>query len=443
MNREMTVKLGLVALLMMLLMIPLLLIGGLVEERQGLRDRVLEDIANSASRQQQVIGPLLVLPYRKTVREWKTHAKTGQRYEESHVRQGRLYFLPERLQVTSEVSSEPRSRGIYQALLYHSRNQFSGHFQVPANYGISADWADYVFDTPYLSVGISDIRGIESSLQLRWNEQTLAFTPGSGELLLESGVHADLPLPSTAGQQLAFTFDLALQGTRQLALSPLGRDSQWQMRADWPHPSFVGQFLPQRREVTAEGFTAHWQSSFFATNYEERLQACLGHRHCLSDSDNPFAVSFINPVDQYLKSERAIKYALLFIALTFAGFFLFEVLKRLAVHPMQYGLVGLALALFYLLLLSLAEHVPFALAYLLAAAACVLLLGIYLSAVLRSAWRGGAFALALGLLYGLLYVLLDAEDYALLMGSLLVFGLLAGVMLLTRRLDWYSLGRGA
>jgi inner membrane protein len=215
------------------------------------------------------------------------------------------------------------------------------------------------------------------------------------------------------------------------------------MRADWPHPSFVGQFLPQRREVTAEGFTAHWQSSFFATNYEERLQACLGHRHCLSDSDNPFAVSFINPVDQYLKSERAIKYALLFIALTFAGFFLFEVLKRLAVHPMQYGLVGLALALFYLLLLSLAEHVPFALAYLLAAAACVLLLGIYLSAVLRSAWRGGAFALALGLLYGLLYVLLDAEDYALLMGSLLVFGLLAGVMLLTRRLDWYSLGRGA
>ena len=110
--------------------------------------------------------------------------------------------------------------------------------------------------------------------------------------------------------------------------------------------------------MTAEGFTAHWQSSFFATNYEERLQACLGHRHCLSDSDNPFAVSFINPVDQYLKSERAIKYALLFIALTFAGFFLFEVLKRLAVHPMQYGLVGLALALFYLLLLSLAEHVP-------------------------------------------------------------------------------------
>src|SRR5690606_3224788 len=133
MNRGVTVQLGLVALLMMLLMIPLLLIGGLVEERQGLRDRVLEDIANSASRQQQVIGPLLVLPYRKTVREWKTHAKTGQRYEESHVRQGRLYFLPERLQVTSEVSSEPRSRGIYQALLYHSRNQFSGHFQVPAN----------------------------------------------------------------------------------------------------------------------------------------------------------------------------------------------------------------------------------------------------------------------------------------------------------------------
>ncbi|QKE64819.1 cell envelope integrity protein CreD [Aquipseudomonas campi] len=442
MNRSLAIKLGLIALLIFLLMIPIIMIDGMIEERQGLRDEVLQDIARSSSYSQQLTGPLLVLPYRKTLREWKTHAKTGQRYLEEREERGRLYFLPERFVMGGDVTTELRARGIYEARLYHSNNRISGHFELPAQFGISEDFADYRFEAPFLSVGISDIRGIKNDLKLKLNEQTLGFQPGSADSLLGAGVHAPLPaLDPSAAQRLEYAFDLQLQGTGQLDVTPVGRESQVELKADWPHPSFVGEYLPSEREIRQDGFNARWQTSFFATNLEEALGDCVGGGECHAFKARHFGVSFVDPVDQYLKSDRAIKYALLFIALTFAGFFLFEVLKRLAVHPVQYGLVGLSLALFYLLLLSLAEHMAFARAYALAASACVLLIGFYVSHVLHSWLRGAAFTAGLAGLYAMLYALLNAEDYALLMGSLLVFALLAAVMVLTRKLDWYGIGK--
>jgi inner membrane protein len=221
----------------------------------------------------------------------------------------------------------------------------------------------------------------------------------------------------------------------------VGRDSRVELSSDWPHPSFIGEYLPSSREVSASGFKAHWQTSFFATNLEEALRDCVREDSCNALSARNFGVNFIDPVDQYLKTERAIKYALLFIGLTFAVFFLFEVLKRMAVHPVQYALVGMSLALFYLLLLSLSEHLSFATAYTISATACVALIGFYVSYVLHSAARGAGFAGLLALLYAMLFGLLGAEDYALLMGSVLVFGVLAGVMVLTRKLDWYGVGK--
>jgi inner membrane protein len=444
MNRSLAIKLGLIALLIILLMIPIIMIDGMIEERQGLRDEVLQDIARSSSYNQQLTGPLLVQPYRKTLREWKTHAKTGQRYLEESEERGRLYFLPERFVMGGEVTTELRARGIYQARLYHSANRIGGHFELPAQFGISEDFADYRFDEPFLAVGISDIRGIKNDLKLQLNGQTLAFQPGSADSLLGAGVHAPLPaLDPAKAQRLEYAFDLLLQGTGQLDVTPVGRDSRVELKADWPHPSFVGEYLPSEREIRQDGFSASWQTSFFATNLEEALADCVGGGECQAFQGRHFGVSFVDPVDQYLKSDRAIKYALLFIALTFAGFFLFEVLKRLAVHPVQYGLVGLSLAFFYLLLLSLAEHLDFARAYALAATACVLLIGFYVSHVLHSWLRGAGFTAGLAALYAMLYALLNAEDYALLMGSLLVFGLLASVMVLTRKLDWYGIGKPA
>ncbi|MEO4047066.1 cell envelope integrity protein CreD [Pseudomonas sp. CAU 1711] len=446
MSRNLLIKLGAIAALIILLMIPILMIDGMVEERQSLRDRVLEDIARSSSHSQTITGPLLVVPYRKTERNWKTHVNTGERYLEESERSGRLYFLPERFTLGGTVTTELRARGIYQARLFHSNSRLSGHFEVPANFGISEDVADYRFGEPFVSLGISDIRGIKNNLVLEQDGRKLAFQPGSATSLLGAGVHAPLPLAVAdihQGRRLDFAFDLLLQGTGELNIVPVGRETLVDLEADWPHPSFVGAYLPGEREIDAKGFKARWQTSFFATNLQEVLSDCALGQECWELKNRHFGVSFVDPVDQYLKSDRALKYALLFIALTFAGFFLFEVLKRLAVHPVQYGLVGLALAMFYLLLLSLAEHMEFARAYALAASACVALIGFYVSHVLRSWWRGGGFSVALAGLYAMLYALLSAEDYALLMGSLLVFGLLAAVMVLTRKLDWYGLSKPA
>ncbi len=444
MTRTLGFKLGVIALLILLLLIPLLMIGGLVEERQRQRDHVLQDIARSSSYRQQLTGPILVLPYTKVLHEWKTQAKTGERYLEQRQVRGRLYFLPERFELNGRVVTELRARGIYQARLYHSDNQVSGRFELPARFGLGDELGLYQFDAPLLAVGISDIRGIGNALQLRLNGATLDFAPGSGDERFGAGVHVPLPaLDSQGGQRLEFAFDLKLQGTEQLSVVPVGRDSRVSLQADWPHPSFVGEYLPTQREVSAQGFSAHWQTSFFATDLEQSLQECVRKNKCDGLFGRRFGVSFVDPVDQYLKSDRAIKYALLFIGLTFAVFFLFEVLKRLAVHPLQYALVGMSLALFYLLLLSLSEHLGFALAYGLSAAACVALNAFYVTHVLHSRLRGGAFGLLLAALYGLLYGLLSAEDYALLMGSLLVFGVLGCVMVLTRKLDWYGVGKPA
>ncbi|HDS1735753.1 cell envelope integrity protein CreD [Pseudomonas sp. BP8] len=442
MNKTLSFKLGMIALLMLLLLIPLLMIGGLIDERQSLRDNVLADIAQSSSFDQLIAGPLLVVPYRKFERRWID--KDGHSVQETSTVSGHLYFLPETFEATIGIDTELRARGIYQARLFHAKSQIAGRFKLPERWGIDKDYEDYRFDKPFLAVGISDIRGIESTLELSLDDQRLPFQAGTGLAWMRGGVHVDLPaLDGQQPREFNYAFDLALQGTGQLHVLPVGRSSSVDMQANWPHPSFVGSYLPSRREISAEGFKGHWQTSFFATNLEDALRQCATAEQCADYKERTFGVSFVDPVDQYLKSERAIKYALLFIALTFAGFFLFEVLKNLSVHPVQYVLVGVALAFFYLLLLSLSEHLGFGLAYGLSASACVLLIGFYLSHVLRSLWRGIGFAAGLAVLYALLYGLLSAEDYALLMGSLLCFGLLGVFMVLTRRLDWSRVGRMA
>ncbi len=440
MNKNLSLKLGTIALLVLALLIPLLMIGGLIDERQSLRDSVVDDIAQSSSHAQQISGPLLVVPYSKYERVWKV--QDGKSFQETRMNHGFLTFLPETFALDGSASTELRSRGIYEARLFHASSRISGQFRIPANWGIKSDLDDYRFDAPFIAVGISDIRGIQNGLQLQLNGKTLDFVAGSKLDWLGGGVHALLgEFDRSSEQRLDYAFDLNLQGTGQLHVLPVGRSSSVTLSANWPHPSFIGNYLPNSREIDDKGFKAQWQTSFFSTNLEEALASCASRESCADFQGRAFGVNFVDPVDQYLKSERAIKYALLFVALTFAGFFLFEVLRDLSVHPIQYGLVGAALALFYLLLLSLSEHIGFGMAYLVSAGGCVGLIGFYLCHVLRSAVRGLGFAAGLAVLYALLYGLLSAEDYALLMGALLLFALLGVFMVLTRRLDWYRAGQ--
>lgn len=442
MKRPLLFKLTTIALLMIMLMIPISMINGVINERKSSQQAVVEEIAKSSSYSQKLVGPVLVVPYIKKIKEWKVDPDTKVRYQVESLLDGQLYFLPSAFAVDGKLKTERRARGIYEARLYHADNNISGHFEVPSNYGVVDNLPDYEFDLPYISMGIKDIRGIENGLKIQVNNDLVEMQPGSKLKILGEGVHATVKHPDLLQKSiLHFKLNLVLQGTESLSIVPMGRDSQVDLASDWPHPSFMGDYLPAKREINATGFIASWRTSYFSSNLEESFNQCAFANDCEIFNSRYFGVSLIDPVDQYVKSDRAIKYALLFIALTFAGFFLFEILKRMAVHPVQYGLVGLALAFFYLLLVSLSEHIAFDVAYLIASSACILLIGFYVSYVLHSIIRGAIFSALLASLYGLLYGLLRAEDYALLMGSLLLFGLLGVFMVLTRKLDWYAVGR--
>jgi inner membrane protein len=437
-------KFAAILFITLLLLLPMARIRSLVHERQALRDQVMADVARSDAAAQTLTGPLLIVPYTRTLIE-QQFDDNRRPVTVTREAAGELRLLPALLDVKGDLATEERRRGIYRARLYRADTRLTGHFEIPANLGITADIASYRFGQPRLVLGISDIRGIGNALTLRAGDASIPFAPGTGTELLASGVQAPLaPFDTTQSRQIDFDIALLLTGTGEFNLMPAGRETHAGLKSDWPHPSFIGQFLPRTREVTDQGFSADWQTSFFATNLAEKLARCGNvDAKCEDFAGTRFGVSFIDPVDQYLKSERAAKYAFLFIGLTFAGFLLTEVLRRVSVHPIQYGLVGLALAMFFLLLLSFAEHIGFGAAYAVSAAACVALIGYYVSHVLANRAQGMAFGVALAALYGLLYMILSSEDYALLMGSLLVFGLLAVVMVLTRRVSWSNWGEAA
>jgi inner membrane protein len=456
MNLRLLLKIGTILLLLLLLAIPMMTIRGLIHERQMLRDEVVQDIARSAGYAQTLTGPVLVVPYTRTVRGWEDTDKGGRR-EVFRTITGRLHLLPTDFSLDGKLATSERNRGIYRARIFGTQSTLRAGFEIPAHYGVADSGSGYVFDAPLLALGISDIRGIGNGLSLSSDGRSVAFEPGAGTPVFSAGVHAPLSLRDAAtAQRIEVEIHLDLQGTGSFSVTPVGRESRVTLASDWPHPSFMGEFLPREHEITDAGFTAHWQTSFFATGMEQAFAACAGaegngrtdgyganNSGCTALMQSQFGVSFVDPVDQYLKSERAAKYAFLFTGLTFAAFFLFEVLRRHNLHPVHYGLVGLSLAMFFLLLIALSEHIGFGLAYLVAAVAGVLLNGYYLRHVLQSPTQGASFAAALAGLYGLLYGILRSEDYALLMGSLLVFGVLGAVMVLTRRVNWAGFGQGA
>ncbi|HDN9007831.1 cell envelope integrity protein CreD [Aeromonas sp. 602658] len=425
-----THKIFLLLLLSLLLMVPVQSIMELNRERQIYRNQAIQSIMASSSGPQRLMGPVIVQPYTRSV----TVEQDGKRF----VRQEQTYryLLPEQLDVQATMEVTPRKLGIYQAQVYQTRLSLSGRLPTAAQLQESAPLAgddELVAGKPYLSLVLSDARGINSVPELQLGKQRTPFAPGARLGSTLAGIHA--PLDSLPQQDGTFHLELNLQGMNALDIVPLGKESTLQLAGNWPHPNFIGDFLPTSRSLNQEGFSASWQTSWFATDMESRFNRAMNGGE---DVLPTFSVSLVQPVDHYQLNERAAKYALLFIGLTFISFFMFELLKGLRVHPIQYALVGMGLAIFYLVLLALTEHLGFGWAYLVAALASVLLNGFYLSHVLGGPKQGIGFAALLGLVYAILYSLLQAEEIALLLGALLLFATLALIMMLTRKLDWYQ-----
>jgi len=415
--------------LMILMIIPVTQLMNVIEERSGYRQSVVGQVSESTSRAQRILGPLIVIPYIE--REEKKDDK-GQPVVQ-RVRHYR-YLLPESLQVSAKPNVEVRKLGIYQTQVYQGPLKFQVKFGQPDLADLQR--SNVTLEQPYLLVALSDSRGIKSISPLASTQPPTPFEPGTRVDTLPQGIHAPLQLAALQKEGLDADFTLTLAGTSSLSLVPLGRSSELTLQSNWPHPNFLGNFLPDERKVTEKGFSARWRSTWFANN----INSAFHYDDGIIDEDKlpAFSASLIEPVDHYQLTERAVKYAVLFIGLTFMAFFLFETLTGLRVHPIQYLLVGAALVLFYLILLAFSEHFGFATAYLLASVACSGLIAFYLSAVLRGKRRGAIFAGSLLMLYGVLYLLLQSEDNALVLGAGLLFAILAGIMLLTRKLDWYQ-----
>jgi inner membrane protein len=432
-------KIGIIIVLSLLMFIPLGMIQGLIGERQALRDGVIREIARESVDMQQVTGPIIIVPYKQRVVDLVTEEKDGKTTTTRRERtlDGRLALMPERLRIDGALVPEERHRGIYKAILYDATLAVDGRFVIPRHFGIDpAQVGDYDFGPAMLVFGISDPRGISGGLTLDWDGTAIEFAPGADAPGLRGGVSVALGRLDQAGGSYEFRFPVQLKGLSRIDFVPTGKDSVVGLKAPWPHPSFYGRYLPQR-EIDEHGFTAQWRTSLLSTNVKQVYDRCLATREC-ELSRLAHGVALYQPVDIYQQLERSAKYGFLFVGLTFIAFFLHEMLKRLPIHPVQYALVGAALAVFYLLLTSLSERIGFTLAYAAASSACVALIGFYVCHVLRSVMRGAAFTALLAGLYGMLFVLVRAEDNALLMGSIALFAMLAIVMIGTRKVNWYE-----
>ena len=435
MQKKLFLKLAAIVFLSALLLIPLTMIEAQIVGRSARQAEVTRNIAESAAGAQTLIGPVLAVRYRERVERRDKDEAGGREKPRQEIVTRTEILPPQRLDIGGEARVETRSRGLYHARLYHLALQLAGKATVPPRLGL--DPARNLVDAEaFLVLGIADPRGVDNDPEVSVNGTAHRLATGTTGILAGQGVHVPLGAVNLAtGGSFEFSLPLKLTGSERLSIAPAGNATTVALKSDWPHPSFQGRFLPTTRTVGAAGFEANWQVSHLARSFERVLKGSEANA-----AAETLAISFMEPVNVYLKSERAVKYGILFVVLTFAAFFLTEILRRLAIHPMQYLLVGLALAIFFLLLIALSEHLDFALAYGISAISCIGLIGAYLAGALGSRLRGAAFGAGIAALYGVLYGVLLSEDNALLMGALLLFAALGTTMLASRRIDWYRIG---
>ena len=415
--------------LMLALLIPTFMIESLIHEREGRQNEAINEVSSKWGQRQTISGPVLVLPYQ----EIRRSPDGKETFKETKY----AYFLPDELRVNGQVTPEKRHRGIFDVVLYGSQLTLEGVFNQPVVQKLIPAEAIVLWDKATLALGIPDLRGLEDQVTLDWDGKPNVFDPGipvSG--VAESGIHVPISLQQADKQNAAaehkFTIKLALKGSGTLFFTPVGKVTDVKITSPWSDPSFTGAFLPDNKSVSATGFEASWRVLNLNRNYPQQWTS----EQTIRFGDSAFGVDFLLPVDNYQKSMRSIKYAILFIGLTFLCVFFIEMGQSRRVHPFQYALIGLALIIFYTLLVSISEHVPFNTAYFVAAAMTIGLTGLYARSLFQSNRMALFVSGTLTVLYGFLFVVLQQQDYALLIGSLGLFVILAAVMYVSRRITW-------
>jgi len=417
--------------------IGLVFLLGLIEfkvsERNQYRMKAKASISQGWSGSQFVVAPVLRLTLTQDYTEEVFDKNLDAYVTKNRTRNWTELHIAEQLTVNGKIAIQERYKGIYRIPVYETELAMEGQFPKLGTLKGTIKRAELISS-------FSDMRGISNTPSLLWNNQTVPFQTGKDRYLLGNYISANITKlePRAAAK---FSMRTKLRGLDNIRFVPVAKQVQLTLSSDWQHPYFIGRYLPDSREIGDSGFQANWSMSEFATSIQQSINACQeAHSECPAVlQPNSFGVGLHNPIDVYQKTDRSLKYGFLFILLTFAVFCLFEAIKRIQIHPIQYALVGAALAIFYLLLISLSEHISFGLAYLFATIACVGLIWFYLSHVFKNRTSASSAAIGIAGLYGMLYMILKSEDFALLMGAMLTFFSLGAVMIATRKIDWYNL----
>lgn len=419
-----TIKLFIIGFIILLLLIPLTFVTSLVHERQYRQDEAIAEISRTWGTDQTITGPMITIPYQPTSRGAKGEMIIANEKNYYH-------FLPDKLHIQSDLKTEKRSRGIFDVVVYTTEIKISGVFHRPdlslvENAGLALP------ENAFISLGISDLHNLADLLVLDWGGEQLPLTPGVEHAeVIESGVSVPLNLATrsdTGAVNFSITFNL--RGSRSIHFVPVGKETEVQMSGNWGSPSFQGAFFPEH-EVQKDSFTAHWKMIYLNRNYPQQFSGIPTGFY-----ESEFGMDLYVPVTDYQKNERSAKYAVLIIALTFMVFFFVQVLNKVRIHGIQFLLVGLALCLFYVLLLSFTEHIGFNPAYIIAAAMTIGLVGYYVRAIFKNKRLSIFNFVFLVLVYGFVFVIIQMQEYALLVGSLGLFLVLAVAMYLSRNITW-------
>ncbi|MFY7997154.1 MAG: cell envelope integrity protein CreD [Candidatus Kapaibacteriota bacterium] len=425
-----------IAVLTLLMLVPVSFVESLIYEREARREEAIKEVSSKWGDAQTIMGPILELPYKTIVRQERQNDKGVATVFMEEITDY-IHILPENLTVTTVLTPEVRYRGIYEVILYRSKIVISGTFLTNGVKELGVDADKILWKEAGISLGISDLKGIKSSVKVRYNNVDYEANPGLlSTQVLEQGITIRPPVNTT--EKTDFTLELDLNGSTTLSFAPVGRETSVNIEAGWGNPSFVGAYLPENRDVTEKKFKAAWKILHLNRNYP---QVWVGNAYVIKEST--FGVKLIPAIDEYQKTMRTAKYAIMFLALTFLAFFMAEVMTRRVIHPIQYVLIGLALVIFYTLLLSISEQVNFNRAYWAASVATIALITLYTRSVLANNKATAIIFGILAVLYGFLFIILQLQDFALLLGSVGLFIILAVVMYVTRNIDWFAIGKSS
>ena len=417
--------------LLLIFIIPQVIINGLISERESNQSQAFYDISNKWSGRQTITGPILSIPYLEYYRDTSKVLRSVKHH---------LYILPEKVDFDGKVIPEKRHRNIYEVVVYNSKIDIKASFGRINLKALNIAKENFIWNEASIILGLSDMRGIKEKLDMHFDNQNYQFNPGVvARDIFESGAIAQLNIDSV-DNFLSSTHDLDLsidlKGSEQLFFVPIGKTSHVKIASKWQTPAFNGQFLPDSSFIDANGFEANWKVLHLNRNYP---QIFIDDAYDLAYSS--FGVDLIMPIDGYQKTSRSVKYAMMIILLTFLVFFLVEITQQKKIHPFNYIIVGFALCLFYTLLLSFSEYMTFSLAYLIATVMTVGAISYFIYYLFRGTRVFAAIGGMLTLLYGFMFVIIQLESYALLIGSLGLFAVMFAIMNYTRKIDWYNLGR--